>query len=135
MTIAEVGERNGLSTDTLRYYERVGLIPPVTRSKGGIRNYTENDCLWVEFIKCMRSAGITIETLIEYVSLFQRGEETRETRKKILGEQRDLLAARIKELQQTLKKLDYKIANYDEIVYEAERKLSNGRLQKRGGTK
>jgi DNA-binding transcriptional MerR regulator len=124
MTIAEVGERTGLSTDTLRYYERVGLIPPVARSKGGIRTYTENDCLWVEFIKCMRSAGVTIETLIEYVSLFQRGEETRETRKNILREQRELLAKRIKEQQQTLEKLDYKIANYDEIVFEAEKKLS-----------
>jgi DNA-binding transcriptional MerR regulator len=124
MTIAEVGEKNGLSTDTLRYYERVGLIPPVGRSKGGIRTYTENDCLWVEFIKCMRSAGVTIETLIEYVSLFQKGEETREARKKILGEQRELLAARIKELQQTLEKLDYKIANYEEIVFEAEKKLT-----------
>ncbi|MDR1869365.1 MAG: MerR family transcriptional regulator, partial [Treponema sp.] len=56
MTIAEVGKKNSLSTDTLRYYERVGLIPPVTRTKGGIRDYNENDCLWVEFIKCMRSA-------------------------------------------------------------------------------
>jgi DNA-binding transcriptional MerR regulator len=123
MTITEVGKKNDLSTDTLRYYERVGLIPPVTRSKGGIRDYNENDCLWVEFIKCMRSAGVTVETLIEYVSLFQQGEVTRETRKKILTEQREILAKRITELQQTIEKLDFKIANYDEIVFEAEQKL------------
>ena len=123
MTIAEVGKKNDLTTDTLRYYERAGLIPPVTRTKGGIRDYSENDCLWVEFIKCMRSAGVSVETLIEYVSLFQQGEATRETRKKILKEQRDILAERITELQQTIDKLDFKIANYDEIVFEAEQKL------------
>ena len=123
MTITEVSKKNSLSTDTLRYYERVGLIPPVTRNKSGIRDYNENDCLWVEFIKCMRSAGVSVETLIEYVSLFQQGEATRETRKKILKEQRDILAERITELQQTLEKLDFKIANYDEIVFEAEQKL------------
>ena len=130
MTIAEVGKKNSLSTDTLRYYERVGLIPPVTRTKGGIRDYNENDCLWVEFIKCMRLAGVSVETLIEYVSLFQQGETTREIRKKILKEQRDILAERITELQQTLEKLDFKIANYDEIVFEAEQKLWNPNKEK-----
>ena len=127
MTIAEIGEKCSLSTDTLRYYERIGLIPPIMRTKGGIRDYNEEDYQWIDFIKCMRSAGIPVETLIEYVSLFQRGKDSREARKKILKEQRGILAERIAEMQQTIEKLDFKIANYDELVFEAEKKLSQQR--------
>ena len=76
MTIAEVSRTYDLSADTLRYYERIGLIPPVHRSAGGIREYDEEDCRWIEFIKCMRGAGLPIESLVEYVALFQQGEET-----------------------------------------------------------
>ena len=127
MTIAEVGEKCCLSTDTLRYYERIGLIPPIMRTKGGIRDYSEEDYQWIDFIKCMRSAGIPVEALIEYVFLFQHGKDSRETRKQILKEQRNILAKRVLEIQQTLEKLDYKIANYDELVFEAEKKLSKQR--------
>ena len=81
MNITEVGKRYGLSADTLRYYERIGLIPPVPRTKGGVRDYDAASLGWVELIKCMRSAGVGIEALIEYSRLFQRGEETMEERK------------------------------------------------------
>ncbi|MDR2479541.1 MAG: MerR family transcriptional regulator [Treponema sp.] len=60
MTTAEVSAQYGLSLDTLRYYERIGLIPPVTRNRNRIRNFTEMDRNWVGFIKCMRSAGIPV---------------------------------------------------------------------------
>ena len=61
MTIAEVSKMYELSQDTIRYYERIGLLPSVNRKKNGIRDFTEEDCKWVEFIKCMRSAGLPIE--------------------------------------------------------------------------
>ena len=61
MTIAQVSQKYGISADTLRYYERIGLLPPVGRTKSGIRDYTEEDCNWVNFIKCMRSAGLPVE--------------------------------------------------------------------------
>ena len=70
MTITEVSKIYNLTPDTLRYYERIGLLPSVNRSKGGIRNYTDEDCRWVEFAKCMREAGLPVEILIDYVSLF-----------------------------------------------------------------
>ena len=70
MTIAEVSRQYDISADTLRYYERIGLLPHVGRTSGGIRNYSEDDCHWVEYIKCMRSAGVSVETLLEYVTLF-----------------------------------------------------------------
>ena len=123
MTIAEAGEKYGLSTDTLRYYERIGLIPPVNRTKGGKRDYTDNDCRWVEFIKCMRGAGLAVEVLIEYVSLFQKGDSTRNARKAILIDQREKLAQRTAELQETLDRLDVKIARYDTALLEAEKNL------------
>src|SRR5512142_1261069 len=98
MRIAEVSERYSLSQDTLRYYERVGLIPPVNRSESGIRDYNELDLRRVEFIKCMRGAGLPVEVLIEYVALVQQGDKTIDARKDILIEQRDLVAARLEEM-------------------------------------
>ncbi len=71
MKIAEVSERYGISADTLRYYERIELIQPVNRNGNGVRDYGEIDLRRVEFIKCMRSAGLPIETLIDYVGLVQ----------------------------------------------------------------
>lgn len=88
MLIAEVSEKYDLSADTLRYYERIGLIPHVHRNKSGIRDYTEDDCRWVEFIKCMRAAGLPIEVLIDYVAMFQQGDSTIAERKALLIEQR-----------------------------------------------
>ena len=69
MTIKEVSEKYDIPADTLRYYERIGAIPPVTRTSGGIRNYTEQDIAWVQLAKCMRSAGLPVEVLIEYLQL------------------------------------------------------------------
>jgi MerR family transcriptional regulator, aldehyde-responsive regulator len=116
MTITEVSEKYDISQDTLRYYERIGLIPRVNRNKSGIRDYTEEDCNWVEFIKCMRNAGLPIEVLIEYVGLFQQGESTSEVRKELLIEQRNRLMSRIKEMQETLEYLNNKIARYEQVV-------------------
>lgn len=103
MTIAEVSKQYDISADTLRYYERVGLIPSVTRNKSGFRDYSEEDCNWVSFIKCMRRAGVQVEALIEYVSLYQRGNGTQEARKQLLIEQRDLLKAKTEEMLATLR--------------------------------
>lgn len=123
MTIAEVSKQYGLSADTLRYYERIGLIPTVNRNKSGIRDYTEEDCGWVEFIKCMRSAGIQIEALIEYVTLFQSGEETTYARKQILIEQRDQLQVKMEHIKETIERLNYKIERYDQTILPAEKRL------------
>ena len=95
MTIAETAKKYDISADTLRYYERIGLIPPVPRTRSGIRDYDESSCGWVEFTKCMRGAGLQIEALIEYVSLFRQGDETSDARRAILIEQRGQLAERI----------------------------------------
>ena len=123
MTITEVSKKYGLSADTLRYYERIGLIPPVHRNKSGNRDYTESDCKWVKFIKCLRSAGLSIEILIEYVDLFQKGNDTVSARKELLFDQRKQIADKINELQETLKFLDQKIDGYEERMLKFEEQL------------
>ena len=114
MTIAEVSKKYELSADTLRYYERIGLVPPVPRNKSGIRDYDTESCQWVELMKCMRSAGVQIEALIEYVALFQQGDETIGARKALLIEQRDQLVERMAEMQRSLDRLNDKIERYDQ---------------------
>jgi DNA-binding transcriptional MerR regulator len=123
MKIAEVSERYDITLDTLRYYERIGLIPPVNRNDNGIREYNELDLRRVEFIKCMRSAGLPVEVLIEYVGLVQQGDKTIEARKEILIEQRELLMARMKEMQKTLDILDHKIEVYENAVLKKEKEM------------
>jgi len=123
MKIAEVSERYGITTDTLRYYERIGLIPAVNRNGSGIRDYNETDIKRVEFIKCMRRAGLPIEALIEYIGLVQQGDKTIEARKEILKEQRQLLATKLQEMQETLNILDYKIEVYDQAILKKEKEL------------
>jgi MerR family transcriptional regulator, aldehyde-responsive regulator len=123
MKIAEVSEQFGISADTLRYYERVGLIPPVNRNEGGIRDYNELDLRRVDFIKCMRIAGLPVEVLIEYVALVQQGDETIEDRKEILKHQREQLAARMEEMQKTLDLLDHKIEVYENALLKKEQAI------------
>ncbi|WP_110956080.1 MerR family transcriptional regulator [Anaerosinus massiliensis] len=121
MTISEVSEKYGMTQDTLRYYERVGLIPPVPRRSSGIRDYDEHSCGWVEFVRCMRSAGLPVEVLIEYVRLSQKGDETKEARKQLLIEERRRLDERILEMKAIRERLDFKIARYENLNEVTER--------------
>jgi MerR family transcriptional regulator, aldehyde-responsive regulator len=123
MKIMEVSEQYGISSDTLRYYERIGLIPPVNRNGSGIRDYTELDIRRVEFAKCMRSAGLPIEVLIDYMELVQHGDGTIEARKEILKEQRELLLSRMQEMKKTLDILDHKIEVYENAVLKKEKEI------------
>lgn len=121
MKIAEVSEQYGLSADTLRYYERIGLLPHVTRNESGIRDYSELDIRRVDFIKCMRSAGLPIEVLIDYMELVQQGDSTVTARQQILLEQRELLVSRIAEMQKTLEVLNRKIQFYETAILTQEK--------------
>ncbi len=113
MTIAEVSKKYDTTPDTLRYYEKIGLISNVPRNKNGIRNYDEKTCKRIEFVKCMRNAGV--EILSEYINLLEQGKATVKARKKLLEEQREKLLEKQKNIIETLERLDYKINLYDEI--------------------
>jgi len=123
MKIGEVSQKYDISTDTLRYYEKVGLIPSVNRNESGIRDYNETDIKRVEFIKCMRGAGLPIEALTEYMNFVMQGDKTIEARKEILKKQRELLATRIQEMQKTLDLLDYKISVYEDALLKKEQAM------------
>lgn len=116
VTIKDVSEKYQISQDTLRYYERIGVIPKVTRTSGGIRNYQEDDLGWVELAICMRSAGLAVESIIEYVKLSQQGDETIPARLQLLVEQKESLNEQKEKLQKALDKLDYKISRYEIAV-------------------
>lgn len=116
MTIAEVSKKYNLTPDTLRYYERIGLVSNVPRNANGIRNYDEKTCRRIEFIKCMREAGVEIEILIEYITLFEKGKSTVTARKQLLEEQRTKLLEKQKSINETINRLNYKLELYDEII-------------------
>ena len=123
MTIAEVCKKYDITADTLRYYERIGLIPRVPRTSGGIRDYDEESCGWIELMKCMRKAGVEIEALIEYVALFKQGDETIDARKGILIEQRRRLEERMVDMQRSLDTLNLKIRKYEQGLMKKEQLL------------
>ena len=116
MTIKEVSEKYGISQDTLRYYERIKMIPKVTRTKSGIRDYQKEDLRWVELAICMRSAGLPIEVMIEYVELFQQGDETIPARLELLCAQMQILNEQKNQIEETMKRLSYKIEHYEEVL-------------------
>lgn len=132
MTIAEVSRKYDISADTLRYYERIGLIPPLPRTRGGLRDYGEESCGWIQLMKCMRAAGVQIEALIEYVDLFQQGDATLDARKALLVEQRDQLVSRMAEMQASLDLLNQKIDRYEQGMMTAEQQLRRLHAEREG---
>ena len=116
MKVSEVSKKYNLTSDTLRYYERIGLTPAIPRTKNGIRDFDEESCSWIEFIKCMRNVGVEIEILIKYMNLLEQGKNTVLERKNLLSEQKNKLLEKQKSISSTLDRLDYKISLYDEII-------------------
>lgn len=113
MTIREVSKKYNITQDTLRYYERVGMIPTVTRTAGGIRDYREKDLEWVELAVCMRSAGLPVDAMVKYVKLSQVGDSTLGDRLDLLKEQREILLDQKEQMEETLKRLNVKISRYE----------------------
>ena len=97
MTIREISKKYSISEDTLRYYEKVGIIRPVKR-KNGIRDYGDEELANIEFVVCMRSAGLPIKVLKQYLDLFERGDETLPQRVAILKDQREKIKGKIRDL-------------------------------------
>lgn len=116
MKISDVSERYGVSVDTLRYYERAGLLRHVPRNAAGVRDFDERACNAVEFVLCMRRTGMSIEALAEYMDLLEVGPETIEARKRLLIDQREAISKQIGQLQAGKDLLDWKIEHYDEVV-------------------
>lgn len=126
MKISEVSKKYDIPIDTLRYYEKAGLLPNVRKNASGIRDYSEKDCGWVEFIKCMRSAGLPVEVLKHYIELFEQGDATLEARRQILIDERKKLIEKRDAIQTTIDRLDYKIDVYYKSLCDVQKKLIEG---------
>lgn len=113
MTIKEVSEKYGITADTLRYYEQVGIIPPIPRTEGGVRNYGKKDLEWIELVICVRKAGIPVSAMAEYMKLYQMGDATFAERLELMKKQRELLLMKKAELEAGLDQVEYKIERYE----------------------
>lgn len=111
---ADAVERTGLSLDTLRYYEREGLIGPVPRDAAGRRRYGEDDLAWIGLVTCLRDAGLGISDLRRFTELL-RGSAEPVDRVSFLEQRRAELAERLVQTQRALDALDGKIAHYREL--------------------
>ncbi len=116
MTIKEVCEKAGITADTLRYYEKAGVIPNVARSCGGTRCYSEEDLQWIQTAVCLRNAGMSVVAIAQYVNLFKQGEETVEERLNLLQSERDRILEQKKQLEEALHFIDYKINLYEDAI-------------------
>lgn len=116
MTISEVSEKFGITQDTLRYYEKAGIIPRIARTPGGVRDYQPEDLGWIEHVVCLRNAGMPVESLVEYLRLSQQGDETFSERLELLKEQKENLKMQQRKLQDAMDRLDFKISRYQAAV-------------------
>ncbi|TAH73724.1 MAG: MerR family transcriptional regulator [Anaerolineaceae bacterium] len=113
MTINEVSKKFGITMDTLRYYERAGMIPPVTRASNGNRDYQEDDLNWVGLAICMRNSGLPVGGIAQYVRLYQAGDSTLSERHQLLSDQKKILQDQRNQIDETLERLNIKIAKYE----------------------
>ena len=116
MTIQEVSRTLNISPDTLRYYERVGMIPPVTRKASGVRDYTELDLQWVRLAQCLRASGLPVQVMTEYVRLFRQGDATALERYQLLLEQQEKLLKQRSQIDRALERLNGKIQWYQDML-------------------
>lgn len=116
MTIREIAAKTNMSTDTLRYYERIGLLPPVPRNAAGIRNYDEYFVNFINFIKKLKASGMSLEHIIDYIRLAEMGDATIQERKKLLAEAREMLIDKINSLQLVAELADYQLRNYENLL-------------------
>lgn len=123
MNISTASKETEVSADTIRYYERIGLIPPVKRNASGVREFTDEDLRWIVFSRQMRHAGMSIEALIEYLSLFREGDETVTARIELLKEQEVVLQVKVDVMQEALDRLRFKIDNYGSHMIPREKSL------------
>lgn len=116
MTIREIAAKTNMSTDTLRYYERIGLLSPVPRNAAGIRNYDEYFVNFINFIKKLKASGMSLEHIIDYIRLAEMGDATIQERKKLLAEEREMLLDKINSLQLVAELADYQLRNYENLL-------------------
>ena len=115
-TIQDAAAETGVSRDTLRYYERIGILPGISRSKSGHRRFTDDDMGWIKLVQCLRATGMPIEDLHAYAELAQQGDATAPERLRLLHDHRRRIKEDMAELATALELVERKIAGYDEVL-------------------
>jgi MerR family transcriptional regulator, aldehyde-responsive regulator len=113
---AAMAERTGVSIDTLRYYEREGLLDSVARASSGHRRYSGDDVLWVEVLRCLRDTGMSIEQLRHYCDLGAQGDHTKPQRAKLLLDHRARVDQQIAERHEAIRLIDHKLSFYSDAT-------------------
>lgn len=113
---AQMADQTGVNIDTLRYYEREGLINTIERSPSGHRRYSADDVLWVQVLRCLRDTGMTIEQLRQYCNLGEQGDHTQPQRLKLLEQHKETVLQQIQQLQESIKLIDHKIDFYKTAI-------------------
>lgn len=109
----EVSQKTGISSYTIRYYEKEGILPPIERDSNGIRIFSEDNLFWLEMVICLKKTQMPMTEIKKIVQLSQMGDETIPERKRLLKEHRDYIDQQMKELEESRKKVDFKIAYYE----------------------
>ncbi|EXU64264.1 MerR family transcriptional regulator [Streptomyces sp. PRh5] len=120
-SISEVVAYTGLTAHTLRWYERIGLMPHVDRTHTGQRRFTNRDLDWLDLVGKLRLTGMPVADMVRYAELVREGEHTFAEREKLLTAHRENVRERIAELQSTLEVLDFKIDVYADARRASER--------------
>lgn len=120
-SIKQVSEKTNLKAHVLRYYEREGLLPDISRSESGIRRYSEEDLEWLGLVCCLKNTGMSIKQIRDFVALSAQGKETLKQRCDMLIEHRKNVESQIEEMHNHLKKVTHKIeyftSQYEEYLH------------------
>lgn len=122
MNISEVSQKYNVSKDTLRYYEKIGLLKPIAKNKSGMRDYSKEDCIRLEEVLFYRSADVAIDRLKMYIDLFEEGDSTLEQRRTILVNYIVNLEEEQKRIGKSIKIIKDKIKLYDQLIEEYNKK-------------
>jgi DNA-binding transcriptional MerR regulator len=115
-TIQDAATETGVSRDTLRYYEKIGILPGIARSQSGHRRFSDDDMGWIKLVQCLRATGMPIEDLHTYAELMQQGDSTAAERLRLLQDHRRRIKADMAELATALELVERKISGYDEVL-------------------
>ncbi len=115
-TIGQVAKRMGLTTHTLRYYDKEGLLPAMSKSGSGLRVFTEKDIEWLIIIECLKGCGMHLKDVKQYIDMCLKGDETISERLELFKKQKEQLEKQLGQLKKHMEKVDYKIAFYTEAL-------------------
>ncbi len=115
-SIGQVAKKLGLTTHTLRYYDKEGLLPSVHKSSSGLRVFTEKDLEWLIIIECLKGCGMSLKDIKHYIDMCMQGDETILERLEMFKKQKEHLVLQMQQLKEYMEKIDYKIAYYTEAA-------------------